>query len=248
MAPATHTSQTLDRGLQILEILAAAPGDMTISEIATQLDVHRTIAHRLTATLQQRQFISRSPLGRFSLGTRLVGLAAGIGGEIRAVARPLLMELNEETQETVHLVVLTGSDVLFIDAFESPRALRVASRVGRSLPAHATSVGKALLAVMDDEDVKALFPSVRLDGTAPNTITTRAELLKHIEIVRSQGYAVSEGESEEGVGSVGVAILDRNGAARGALSIAAPASRLKPEIPRLIEAAKSTAKRIGDQL
>lgn len=245
---ATHTSQTLDRGLQILEFLGGSTEDRTISDIATALDVHRTIAHRLVATLQQRQFVNRSPIGRYRLGTRMIGLAATIGGELRTIARPILTELSEETQETVHLVVLTGSDVLFIDAFESPRALRVASRVGRSLPAHATSVGKALLAQMSDEEIKALYPSPRLDHTAPNTITTRSDLLKVIQVVREQGYALSSEESEAGVGSVGVAILDRGGTARAALSIAAPSIRLQPELPRLIEAARSAAARIGGNL
>lgn len=245
---ASHTSQTLDRGLQIMEVLGSASQDMTISEIASALDVHRTIANRLVATLQQRQFVSRSSVGRFRLGTRLVSLAAAIGGELRTIARPLLMALNEDTQETVHLVVLTGAEVLFIDAYESPKALRVASRVGRSLPAHATSVGKALLAALSDEELKALYPTAKLERTAPGTIISRADLLKQIELVRRQGYATSFEESEAGVGSVGVAIVDRNGATRAALSIAAPASRLQPEIPRLIGAATTAARQIGEQL
>jgi len=244
----SHTSQTLDRGLQILELLGGTPKEMTISEIASALDVHRTIANRLVATLQQRHFVSRSPVGRYRLGTRVVCLAAAIGGELRTIARPLLMALNEETQETVHLVVLTGIEVLFIDAYESPRALRVASRVGRSLPAHATSVGKALLASLPEEELKALYPSPRLERTAPGTLTSRSELFKHLDMVRRQGYATSFEESEAGVGSVGVAIVDRNRVARAALSIAAPASRLTPELPRLTAAATQTAQRIGEQL
>ncbi|MBB4633395.1 IclR family transcriptional regulator [Sphingosinicella soli] len=244
----SHTSQTLDRGLQILEILASAPADMTISEIATTLDVHRTIANRLVTTLLNRHFLSRSLVGRYRLGTRLVCLAATIGGELRTIARPILMALNEETSETVHLVVLTGTDVLFIDAFESPRALRVASRVGRLLPAHATSVGKALLASLSDEELKALYPATRLEKTAPGTITNRSDLFKQVELVRRQGYSTSFEESEAGVGSVGVAIVDRNGAARAALSIAAPSSRLTPELPRLIAAAAQSARQIGEQL
>jgi DNA-binding IclR family transcriptional regulator len=235
--------------LQILEILAAAKQDLTISEIAVAIDVHRTIAHRLMATLEQRDFVSRSSVKRYRLGTGIIRLAAAIGGELRTIARPLLTALSTETDETVHLVVLAGQEVLFIDGFESSKALRVTSRAGRSLPAHATSVGKAILATLPGDDLMALFPATRLQKTAPKTITSRADLLRQLELIRQQGYALSSEESEAGVGSIGVAIVDRHGATRAALSIAAPLSRLTTTVlPRLATAAKRTAKEIGDQL
>jgi len=245
----SHTSQTLDRGLQVMEALAAASEDMTIAEIATAISVHRTIAHRLLATLQQRQFVSRNSLGRYRLGTRVVCLAASLGGDLRAIARPLLTALSAEIDETVHLVVLSNANVLFIDAFESSKALRVASRVGRFLPAHSTSVGKVLLSALSDVELRNLYPEAKLAKTAPNTVTSRAKLLKQLGEVRELGYATSNEESEAGVGSVGVRIVDRSNATRGALSIAAPISRLTPKnLPRLIEAAKETAAKISEQL
>jgi DNA-binding IclR family transcriptional regulator len=249
METSTHTSQTLDRGLQVMETLAATSHDMTIAEIATAIDVHRTIAHRLVATLHQRQFVSRTSLGRYRLGTRVVCLAASLGGELRAIARPPLTALSAEIDETVHLVVLSEANVLFIDAYESSKTLRVASRMGRLLPAHATSVGKVLLSALSDLELRNLYPSAKLDKTAPNTITSRAKLFKLLNTVRLTGYATSTEESEEGVGSVGVPIVDRNGAVRAALSIAAPISRLTARtLPRMIDAARKTAKKISDQL
>lgn len=232
-----------------MEILAAAKSDLTISEIASALDVHRTIAHRLVITLLKRELVSRSSIGRYRLGPGIVRLAAAVGGELRAIARPYLIELNRDTDETVHLVTLAGTEVVFIDAFESSKALRVVSRVGRSLPAHATSVGKAILATLKDEELDALYPSSKLDAAAPRTIKNRADLFKQLAAIRECGYATSVEESEAGVGSVGVAIIDRHGAARAALSVAAPITRLTPaSVPHLAVVAQRIAKEIGENL
>src|SRR5438874_2721971 len=97
MTAATHTSQTLDRGLQILEILANASQDLTITDIANALDVHRTIAHRLLATLEAREFVSRSASGRYQLGNRIIRLSSRIGNQLRSVARQPLLALSKET-------------------------------------------------------------------------------------------------------------------------------------------------------
>src|SRR5687767_10536005 len=101
MAVTSGTSQTLDRGLKILEIVAREPHELNITEIASALEVHRTIAHRLVATLEQHDFISRSQNNRFQLGTGLIRLASRIGGQLRMIARPALAALNKEIDETV---------------------------------------------------------------------------------------------------------------------------------------------------
>lgn len=249
MAAPSGTSQTLDRGLKILEIVAREERELTITEIANALDVHRTIAHRLVGTLEQHNFLARSQNNRFKLGTGLIRLAGRIGGQLRMIARPALVALNEEIDETVHLVVPAGSDVLFLDGFESSKALRVTSRVGQALPAYATSVGKAMLARLPDEELQQMFPEKSLKKIAPKTLATRSELFKQLEIVRNHGYAMSSEESETGVASIGVAILDQNGTVRAALGIGAPVSRLPPEmVPQLALAIQKASRRIGDLL
>ena len=249
MSAATHTAQTLDRGLQILELLANGEHEPNITEIAKALDVHRTIAHRLVATLEQRDFVTRSSGNRYQLGTGLLRLSGRIGGQLRAMARPALKALNQELDETVHLVVLAGTDIMFLDAYESSKALRVTSRVGQSMPAHTTSVGKAMLARLPEKELAELYPNKTLSKYGPNTITSRAELFKRIEEVRQLGYAISSEESEAGVGSVGVAIVDPRGIVRAGASIAAPLARITPaNIPTLAIAAQKAAKAIGDLL
>lgn len=249
MAATSGTAQTLDRGLQILEIVASETRELTITEIANALGVHRTIAHRLVATLEQHNLVGRSQSNRFQLGTGLIRLASRVGGQLRAIARPALVALNEEIDETVHLVVPAGADVLFLDGFESSKALRVTSRVGQTMPAYATSVGKAMLAQLPDEEVQQLYPEKTLKKIAPKTLASRGELFKQLEIIRNHGYAMSSEESETGVASIGVAIVDQRGVTRGALGIGAPMSRLTPEmVPRLALAIQKAARQIGNIL
>jgi DNA-binding IclR family transcriptional regulator len=249
MATTSGTSQTLDRGLKILEIIASEAREPTITEIAAALDVHRTIAHRLVATLEQHDFVARSQHNRFQLGTGLIRLASRVGGQLRVIARPALAALNEDLDETVHLVVPAGSNVLFLDAVESSKALRVTSRVGQTLPAYATSVGKAMLAQMSDEELQQLFPDKTLKKIAPKTLPARSDLFKQLETVRSHGYAMSSEESEIGVASIAAAIVDQRGTVRGALGIGAPVARLTPEmVPRLALAVQKAAKQIGGLL
>jgi DNA-binding IclR family transcriptional regulator len=249
MATATHTAQTLDRGLQILEILARTQKDLTISEIAEALNVHRTIGHRLVATLELRDLVTRGSDGRYRLGAGVTRLAGAINRELRAVARPFLIALNAETDETVHLAVLERAEVVFVDGYESSKALRVVARTGRSYPAHATSVGKAILATLDDQQVREKLPNPRLPRIAPKTLESRVQLLGQLATIRERGYATNIEESEEGVASVAVPIVDRHGTSQAALSIAAPLDRFTAvAVPRLAKAAQRTAKEIGERL
>lgn len=249
MATATHTAQTLDRGLQVLEVLARAERDLTISEIAEALKVHRTIGHRLVTTLEQRDLVSRSAEGRYRLGAGLIRLAGAIDRDLRAIARPFLLALNSETDETVGLAVLARADVVYIDGHESPKALRVVARTGLTYPAHSTSVGKAILATLDDEAVTELLPGSRLQKIGPKTLETRAQLLGQLATIRERGYATNLEEAEEGVASVAVAIVDRHGTTRAAVSVAAPLHRFTTAtIPRFAKAVQRTAAEIGERL
>jgi DNA-binding IclR family transcriptional regulator len=232
-----------------LEILARAQKDLTISEIAEALGVHRTIGHRLVATLEQRDLVSRDLDGRYRLGATLTRLAGSINRELRAVARPFLIALNAETDETVHLAILARAEAVFIDGYESSKALRVVARTGRAYPAYSTSVGKAILATLDDKEVSALLPSSRLQKVASKTLDTRAQLLGQLATIRERRYATNIEEAEEGVASIAVPITDRHGTTGAALSVGAPLDRFTPiVVPRLVKAAQRAAKEIGERL
>src|SRR5262245_19408333 len=164
--------------------------------------------------LQYRGFVQQDRSTKAYLpGTALTGVAFAIHQwfDARAALRPLLEQLNRELRETVHLGLLVGIDVHFIDAIESPQAVRVASRIGRAMPASSTSTGKALLAELSDEEVVALHPDEELATMTSRSIATRSELLRRLAVVRRRGYASSAEESEAGVSSVAVALPSGTG-------------------------------------
>ncbi|MER7685748.1 IclR family transcriptional regulator [Streptomyces sp. NPDC097610] len=241
-------AQTLDRGLQILEAVAHTGDSLTVAEAATAVGLDRTVVHRLVATLAARGYLQRASTGGYRLGPTCLALASVVT-DLRATARPHLEALREATGETVHLVVLSGRDVVFVDSVESIHALRVASRTGRLLPAHATSVGKALLAALPPDRFQALYGHADLVAVTKRTISDPHALERDLAATRERGYATSRGESENGVGSVGVAVCNAAGEPRAALSVAMPLDRLTDAVEQqAVAALRSSAAELGAQL
>lgn len=244
--PSPRIAQTLDRGLELLNQMSAHPEGLSTAALAARLDVHRSIVHRLLATLERRALVARNADGTFVLGLGLVALAEHVSADLRRIARPYLEELAEATGETVHLVVRDGWDVLFLDGIESESALRVIARTGRRLPAHSTSVGKVLLARLDPEERAPLYGAGELASLTEDTIHDRDRLEAELEAVRDLGYATNWGESETSVGSVGAAV---SGNHQLAISVAAPTSRLDEQtIAKFAALVCDVARRLGKDL
>lgn len=181
-------SQTLDRGIRALEMVAAAPGGMTVQEVADRLGVHRTIAHRLLATLADHHLIARGPDNRFRAGGGLTALANGLQSTLRDTAMPIMRELAEELESTVVLLVREGEEVVGIAvAAPTKGTYHLAFRTGSRHPLGRGSAGICLLSALPPRP-----------GERPEV--TRA---------RAQGFAVSRGEVEPG--AHGLAVLIRQG-------------------------------------
>jgi DNA-binding IclR family transcriptional regulator len=242
---------SVDNALRLL-LMFKEQRQVRVSEAARSIGVARSTAHRLLAMLQHHGFVQQDQATRsYVAGPALVdvGLSVVRDMDIRSQARGHLEALALETGETVHLVVLQGAQVLFVDCVESTKHLRVGNRTGSLLPAHCTSAGKALLADLPLERFRELYPAGRMRGLTTNSITSRALLEKQLEQVRVRGYASNVGEAEDEIGSVGVAIRDPLGRDRAALSVAAPLARLTDsEIPGFVEGARATAAAIGRDL
>jgi DNA-binding IclR family transcriptional regulator len=220
-------AQTLDRGLQILEAVARSADPLTVAQTAEIVGLDRTVTHRLVSTLAIRGYLHREAGGGgggYRLGPACLALASAIT-DLRTMARPFLEALAQATGETVHVVVLSGREVVFIDGIESAHTLRVTARTGRLVPAHATSVGKAWLAALPDHRLDELYGQAELVPVTDRTVTERLALKRELEAIREQGYATSHGESESGVGSVGVAVCNPQGEPRAAMSVALPLDR-----------------------
>jgi DNA-binding IclR family transcriptional regulator len=222
---------SVDQALQVIELLRVEPA-MRLSDVALELGVANSTAHRLLAALAHRGFVDQQPDTRlYTIGSALVdiGRSALLLAELPSRARPLLETLNRRFGETIHLGVREGTSVRYLDAVESSRAVRVAARTGRRLHAHWSSIGKVLLAAMTDDAVRRLYASERFEPGTVHSIDSLDRLLDELAITRSRGYAVNTGESEEDVASVAVPLHDRGGVVIASVGCSAPRHRLHPE-------------------
>lgn len=247
--PPQYPIESVDNALRLIWLVSQRPS-VRMTEAARHLGVASSTAHRLLAMLEFRGLVAQNPVSRaYEAGPALetIAFSALRRMEVRERARPVLVQLNAESAETVHLGRLEGSLVHFIDSIESRQAVRVGSRLGRSLPAHCTSTGKAMLALLTDEQLMGLYPAEQLEQATPRSIGTRSELLRALADVRSRGYARSREESEEGVASVALA-LGADISPLMAVNISAPITRMSArterDLARLLVAGVNEIRRI----
>ncbi|TDD33342.1 IclR family transcriptional regulator [Actinomadura sp. KC06] len=248
-APPQYPIESVDNALRLLWLIGER-GALRLTDAGDYLGVASSTAHRLLAMLQYRGFVRQNRQSRmYEPGPSLDKIAFSLLGrlDVRERARPVLERLNGELQETVHLGTLEGQMVRFIDSIESPRAVRVGSRLGRSILAHCTSTGKAMLAQLPDADLIELYPEPKLEQMTGASIDSRDALLEALKDVRRKGYATSKEESEEGVMSVAMA-LPRSNRPPMALNISVPASRMNVPTRRKIVSALTGAVQEIDQL
>ncbi|WP_053170642.1 IclR family transcriptional regulator [Streptomyces sp. SBT349] len=234
-SPPPYSLASVDNALRLIHALDER-GELRVYEAAELLGVARSTAHRLLSTLICRGFAAQADNSHvYRPGPALVdiGLRAISRLDIRQAAGPHLRALAEDTGETVHLVVLEGNGVRFVDGVESPQVVRVGLRVGMVLPAHATAAGKAILAALPPEQVRDLYPR-GVQVLTGRTLATLDEIEQHLATVNRLGYACNHGESAENVAAVGVVVRDHTRAPVGALGVAGPAERLQPPRAPLI--------------
>jgi IclR family acetate operon transcriptional repressor len=228
---------SVDNALRLL-LLLRRDGLLRVTQVADELGVAHSTAHRLLASLRHRGFVVQDGSRAYRPGPACaeLGSAAYVLG-LTPLVRERLERLNAEVGETVHLVVRTGRDVRFIDGVEGSQVLRVGSRTGMVLPAHRTSGGKALLAELPADQLAALYGE-ELDAFRRELATTRR-----------RGYGVNVEESERGVVALGVAVHDADGRAVAAITVAAPSARFRrQEMAAVLPALRAAAARIDDDL
>jgi len=219
--------KSADRVMAVMEALAHRHARPTLTQLSAELSIPLSSLHGLLRTMEQRGWVETDETGSlYRIGVRalMIGSSYARADESVLRAQPVLDWLNEQTGETVHHGRLTGADIVYLAKRESRFMVRVHSSVGQRIPAHAASLGKAILAAEpDDWVVRHLrWPLVALTA---NTITDRAALLADLATARQRGYASEWQESDIGLGCVAVAVPGPGGA-RDALSLAVPVTRL----------------------
>ncbi len=167
---------------------------------------------------------------------------------LRAEARPLLEKLVQATSETAHLLILEGTETVFVEGVESQRVIRAGVRTGQRGAAHASAAGKALLAELGRQELRRRYPNARLHGGTERALSTRRALEAELDEVRSAGYATNVEESEEDLCAVAATVRDRHGVARAALSVSGPAQRVGAHIPEIGRLVVATAAELAARL
>lgn len=218
----------IDRGLTVLLALAeAGPAGFALAELAGRLGVNKTTLHRVLAALRFRAFVVQDPAtGRYALGPAALALGDRFFDErsLPALLHPALLALVTRVDELVHLGMLTGAHVLYLDKVEPDRAIRVWSAVGRLMPAVTTALGRAILAWRGTTRaaLETYMPA------AADRAVDADQVWRALERARARGYATEEQENEPGVACVAVPLL-RAGTPIAAVSVSAPAERMDAE-------------------
>jgi DNA-binding IclR family transcriptional regulator len=253
--PENHRSlvQSVSRSLRILEALGRSEKPQSLAEITAAVELPKTTVHRLLETLHYEGYVEQDPVTRqLFLSSKIMDLAASFLGrlDIREVARPLLIELWQHSQETVHLGLLDNREVLYVEKLESPHTIRMYSEIGRRAPLYCTGLGKVLLAHLPADEIELIVGQKQLRRYTENTLVDRAELFEEMAVIRSRGAAFDNEEHEKSVRCVAAPVYDVRQQVIAAISIAGPAFRMTPERqkdlePHVVKAAQKISQRLG---
>ena len=243
-------AEGVERVVVTLDMLGAEPNGLGVSDVARALGVHRSTASRLLATLATSGMVERDDATqRYRIGARIVGLAATAVARLPVVsqARPELEQLSAATSETVNLAILDRLHVVYVDQVTPAQIVVMASWVGRRSPVHASSSGKVMLAWGNAATRHAVLRR-RLEPLTARTISDPVALRGALDQARRRGYAVSDGELEEGLVTIAAPVLI-DGRAVAAVSISGPSYRLPTrEVPRLGRRVVEAAAAVGHRM
>ncbi|HEU5470266.1 MAG TPA: IclR family transcriptional regulator [Actinophytocola sp.] len=226
MTPLGRAVPAVGRALDILELLLDTP-EISAPEITERLGLPRTTVHELVTTLADRSYLIPIPgqPTRYRLGLRLFLLGSSFAErlDISHEAQQVAQEVAASCDETVHVALLEGTEVVYIAKMDSTHPVRMVSAVGRRLPAHCTGVGKMLLSGLGSDELDALYPRNRtLLAMTPRSITSPTKLRTHLAAVRKAGIAYDDCESNTAVHCVAAPVYERSGAMVAAMSISVP--------------------------
>jgi DNA-binding IclR family transcriptional regulator len=235
--PGPYIAPPIQRAVRLIRHVAEGNPVLNMSETAKTLRINRTTLLRLLHTLEVEGFVERRPDGAgYQVGLALleVGARALFSQDLVQVAMPVLTRLAESLKLSAHLGVLDGTDVLYLVRRTPNTPLASNIRVGSRLPAHATTMGRMLLAYMTRVELETLYAGKELQRFSDHTATTLAALEAKAEKDRAAGIAWSEAHFERGIGSAAVPVFDFGGTPLGAINVSGPVGAFADEPRRTI--------------
>lgn len=231
-----NSVKTLIRGLDILQLFSAEDPELSQSEIAARCGLPMPTVHRLVGTLVSRQFLEPVSGGR---GLRLGNAVLRLAGPLMSrrdpdvLIRQKLHEMSERTGETTNLATLVGAWIVYLDGVTGSRVLTPQATIGARLPAHCTALGKALLAQLDDADVKKRMGKLPYQQLTKYTARSWTDLKERLDEVRKSGIAISNEEYEIGLTSLAIALPVQVDGSQRAMNISVPTTRSTEEFRTL---------------
>jgi DNA-binding IclR family transcriptional regulator len=221
---------TLGKAIAVLDIIAASPDPLRFTDVLRLTNQPRGTLHRQISNLIEEGLLTANRDHSYTLGLRLLQFAskAWASNRFRTIAEPHLQRLHEVTGETVHLGVLRGTEVIYLDKIESRQNIRMVSQVGNTAPAYCTGVGKAAFSVLPDDELQARVATIAFKRFTPNTLGNARSLLDEIELIRAEGNAYDREEHETGITCVAAPVHSSDFI--GSVSVTGPAYRVTPEL------------------
>ena len=204
--------QSLERGLVVLEALVKS-GPIGVTDLAHQLELDKTIVHRLLTTLQGMDYVTQDANRKYLVGQRLrlIGAKVLTGIDLRTQALPYMHVLAEHTKGVAHLAKMAESRAVYIERVQHPEFNILSTPVGGESPGYCSAAGKILWAYLAQEQLNMMLEQVQFKQHTPNTMTNRESLQQHLAQIHEQGYAVDNEEHRVGIVGVGAPVLDYSG-------------------------------------
>lgn len=205
--------QSLERALDIIEVLVTRPEGAGVSRIAEITDINKSTVHRLLATLLERGYVAQLPGGDYKVGLKLIEAASCYlnGLELQTEARPYISKITHELGLTAHLGILEGDKVVYIEKMDVVSNIQMYNQIGVRVPAYCSSLGKCLLSRYSGEELDEIMDESKLRKMTEHTITTMEDFHEEMKTVRSRGWAIDNEESEYDHRCIGAPIYDYRG-------------------------------------
>ncbi len=241
--------QSVARGLSILELFSDKRPSLSVSEVAELTGLNRATCYRFCQTFRQLGYLEELGDGRFRPGLKAVSLAHSALGsrELPELALPYLQRLREEINETVNMALLDDTEVVYVVRVLSDHLISLRLYVGSRLPAYASSLGRAVLAFLPEEEARAIIDRSELIALTPHTITDRDRLLFELRRIRKRGFALNNQEIAPGLRGVAAPVLTDDGRPIAAINASVPHPLQGPRDMEEVLAPKvmATAREIG---
>lgn len=248
----SESTNTVERTLSILELVAHSEHGLSNSEISRRLKIPKSSASYILRILEGRSYLLReNSSGKYRLGLKMMSLTRDMLThiDVREIAKPVMEQFVKRTNLSAHLAVLDNGRAVYVEKVEALSFVKMDIWVGHRLPVHSTAIGKVLVSERSDEEITEMLRMRGMDKRGPKTIMTSAKYLKEIGKVRTFGFAIDNEENAPGVRCVAAPVYDAQGKIAAALGTSSTIIQLNEEnLPKIVKLIQDSAEKISEQM